>query len=119
MRFGGLFRERSFYQSRAATSAYRGFRRAAAKAGLDVVLKTFYSPIPDLDALPSCTFERTSELPGLAWDLDAQLRYVQEQLAPEMLRFRPPSAANGAPWQYTPSDAYSVADATALYAIVR
>src|SRR4051812_40803724 len=39
MRFGGLFRERSFYQSKAATSAYRGVRRAAAKAGLDIVVK--------------------------------------------------------------------------------
>ena len=49
MRFGGLFRERSFYQSRAARGAYRGLRRGFAKAGLDVVVKTFYSPIPRLN----------------------------------------------------------------------
>src|SRR3954469_20961300 len=32
MRFGGLFRERSFYQSRAARGAYRGLRRGFGKA---------------------------------------------------------------------------------------
>src|SRR4051794_7913471 len=63
MRFGGLFRERSFYQSRAARGAYRGLRRGFAKAGLDVVVKTFYSPIPDLEQLPPGTFERRAPLP--------------------------------------------------------
>lgn len=119
MRFGGLFRERSLYQSRAATSAYRGFRRVMSKAGLQVVVKTFYSPIPDLHALPAGTFERVSELPGLDWDLDAQLRFVQDELGEAMRAFHPPASGNGTRWQYAPSESYSLADATLLYAMVR
>ena len=119
MRFGGLFRERRLYQSRAAVSAYRGFRRVLSKAGLQVVVKTFYSPIPDLEALPPGTFDRVSELPGLEWDLDSQLRFVREQLGPAMREFHPPANADGNPWQYAPSESYSLADATLLYAMIR
>jgi Methyltransferase domain len=119
MRFGGLFRERSFYQSKAATSAYRGVRRAAAKAGLDVVVKTFYSPIPDLDALPPGTFERRSELPGIEWDLDRQLAFVRDELGPAMRAFNPPPSQNGDRFQYAQNPSYTMADATALYAMVR
>jgi hypothetical protein len=118
MRFGGLFRERSFYQSKAATSAYRGVRRAAAKAGLDVVVKTFYSPIPDLDALPPGTFERRSELPGIEWDLDRQLAFVRDELGPAMRAFNPPPSQNGDRFQYAQNPSYTMADATALYAMV-
>jgi hypothetical protein len=119
MRFGGLFRERSFYQSNAAKTAYRGARRAFAKAGLDVVVKTFYSPIPDLDALPPGTFERRSELPGIAWDLDRQLAFVRDELGPAMRAFDPPASPDGNRFQYTPNLSYTMADAKALYAMVR
>src|SRR5918911_3506063 len=94
MRFGGLFRERSFYQSRAARGAYRGLRRGFARAGLDVVVKTFYSPIPDLDQLPAGTFERRAELPGVAFDLDRQLDYVRGLSAP-LAEFRTAVASGG------------------------
>jgi hypothetical protein len=118
MRFGGLFRERSFYQSRAARSAYRGLRRGASKAGLQVVLKTFYSPIPDLDELPRGAFERRSDLPGIGWDLDAQLDEVRGRLGPAMAEFRPPQSSPDR-WQYVPNDSYTVPDAAVLHAMVR
>jgi predicted O-methyltransferase YrrM len=119
MRLGGLFRERNFYQSRAAVSAYRGIRRVLSKAGVQVVAKTFYSPIPDLDALPAGTFERVSELPGIEWDLDAQLRFVHEQLGPAMREFHPPASSNGDRWQYATNESYTLADATLLYGMLR
>jgi hypothetical protein len=119
MRFGGLFRERSFYQSRAARSAYRGLRRGASKAGLQVVLKTFYSPIPELDELPADAFDRRSELPAIGWDLDAQLDEVRTRLGAAMAEFRPPAAAPGDRWQYVPNDSYTVPDAAMLHAMVR
>jgi hypothetical protein len=119
MRFGGLFRERSFYESRAARAAYRGFRKGAAKAGLDVVVKTFYSPIPDLEALPEGTFARRSALAGIDWDLDRQLAFVRDRLGPAMREFDPPAASNGDRWQYGPNPSYPLADAKALYAMVR
>src|SRR4051812_32260850 len=117
MRFGGLFRERSFYQSRAAKTAYRGAPRAVSKAGLAAVVKPFYSPIPDLDALPPGTFERRSELPGIDWDLDRQLAFVRERLGPAMREFDPPPSPDGNRWQYAPNLSYTMADAKALYAM--
>src|SRR4051812_37119284 len=114
MRFGGLFRERNFYQNRAATSAYRGLRRGFAKVGLDVVVKTFYSPIPDLQQLPADSFSRTSELPGTAWDLDAQLEFVRT-LNPALDEFRATDDDSDEAWRYVPNLSYSVADAAVLY----
>jgi|tagenome__1003787_1003787.scaffolds.fasta_scaffold20895579_2 hypothetical protein len=119
MRFGGLFRERSFYQSDAAKTAYRGLRKGFAKVGLDVVVKTFYSPIPDLEQLPPGTFERRSELPGTGWDLDRQLAYVQALREP-LAEFRSVvESSGGEPWRYAPNLSYTEADAAMLYAMVR
>ena len=118
MKFGGLFRERNFYQSKAAKTAYRGLRRGFAKVGLDVVVKTFYSPIPDLDQLPAETFSRTSALPGTGWDLDRQLEFVRT-LRPALEEFRTVMNGGGDPWQYAPNLSYTEADAAVLYAMVR
>jgi hypothetical protein len=118
MRFGGLFRERNFYQSRAAKTAYRGLRRGFAKVGLDVVVKTFYSPIPDLDQLPPGTFSRRSELPGTGWDLDRQLEFVRGLKEP-LAEFRSVVDGGGDPWQYAPNLSYTEADASMLYAMIR
>ena len=46
------------------------------RLGLQVVLKSFYSPIPDLAALPDSTWERRSELAGIHFDLPAQLAFL-------------------------------------------
>ncbi|MEA2383973.1 MAG: hypothetical protein QOH72_3944 [Solirubrobacteraceae bacterium] len=118
MKFGGLFRERNFYQSRAAKSAYRGLRRGFAKVGLDVVMKTFYSPIPDLAQLPAGTFTRRSELPGTGWDLDRQLEFVRSLREP-LAEFRTVVNGSGDPWQYAPNLSYTEADASMLYAMIR
>src|SRR4051812_22004336 len=118
MRFGGLFRERNFYQSDAAKTAYRGLRKGFAKVGLDVVVKTFYSPIPDLDQLPPGTFERKSELPGTGWDLDRQLEFVRSLREP-LGEFRSVVDGGGEPWHYAPNLSYTEADASMLYAMLR
>ena len=118
MRFGGLFRERNFYQSKAAKTAYRGLRKGFAKVGLDVVVKTFYSPIPDLEQLPPGTFTKTSALPGTDWDLDRQLEYVRS-LRPALEEFRSVVNGGGDPWRYAPNLSYTEADASMLYAMIR
>src|SRR4051794_4142087 len=119
MRFGGLFRERSFYQSRAARGAYRGLRRGFAKAGFDIVVKTFSSPIPDLEQLPPGTFERRAELPGVAWDLDRQLAYVQ-RLREQLAEFRAEVATGaGDRYRWASNDSYTEADASMLWAMIR
>jgi len=114
-------RERNFYQSGAAKTAYRGLRKGFAKVGLDVVVKTFYSPIPDLQQLPPGTFERRSELPATGWDLDRQLEFVRSLREP-LAEFRTvvDASANGSdPWRYAPNLSYTEADASMLYAMLR
>jgi predicted O-methyltransferase YrrM len=111
-RLASGFRDRRVYESGAATAAYRGLRRGAARIGLDVVARTFYSPVPDLERLAPGTFDRVSELPGLAWDLDAQLAFLRDRVAPAMAGF-------AAPPGYDPDSAYNAADAAVLYGMLR
>jgi Methyltransferase domain len=120
MRFGGLFRERPLYQSQAAVRAYRALRAIASKVGFDIVLKTFYSPVPHLDELQSGTFNRVSELSGLDWDLDTQLGFVRERLTEPAAEFRPPKEAPGDTLSYAvENQSYSLLDATVAYGMVR
>jgi hypothetical protein len=120
MRFGGFFRTRELYKSDWAVRIYRGLRHVASALGLQVVLKTFYSPIPALDEIPSGTFERVSPLAGIDFDLDAQLRWLSAEIAAPMKEFRPLHAGNGAARQYAVGTAsYPQLDATVLYGMIR
>jgi Methyltransferase domain len=120
LRFGGLFRERLLHESRVAILGYRGLRAAAAKAGLDLVLRTFYSPVPHLDELRPGTFDRVSELPGVHWDLDSQIRFVDERLAQPMGEFRPPDTMPEGSHTYAiDNPSYSILDAAIAYGMIR
>jgi len=108
MDLGAFLRARRFYESPVAIRAYGALRAVASKLGLQVVLKTFYSPIPDLATLPEDTFDRAVGLPGIDWDLDAQLGRLRETLVPF------------APDRYSPANpSYALLDATVLYGVVR
>jgi Methyltransferase domain len=117
--FGGFFRERRLYQSRWAIRGYRALRRVAERAGLQVVLKTFYSPIPELDKLPPGFFARVGELPGIDLDLDRQLVFLRERLAGPMAEFDPPPTSAERHRFAADNPSYSRLDASVLYAMVR
>jgi hypothetical protein len=108
MNLGAFLRARRFEQSPAAVRAYAALRSVASRLGFQVVLKTFYSPIPDLATLPPDTFDRPVGLPGVHWDLDAQLERLSGVLAP----FQPDRYDPGNP-------SYAPLDATVLYGVVR
>src|SRR4051794_36144013 len=120
MQFGGFFREHRFYERREAVWAYRTARRLASMLGLQVVLKTFYSPIPDIDRLPRAVFDRRSSMAGIGFDLDRQLAFV-EGLRPAMDEFRPPAAAapDTPPRYVSDNPSYGLLDATVLYGVMR
>ena len=120
MDFGGFFRERRFYESPTAIRAYRALRRGAEAVGLQVVLKTFYSPIPELGRLPADWWDRVDDLPGIDLGLDRQLDFVEQRLTEPMAEFEPPAQATGDRFQYAlDSPSYPGLDAAVLYAIVR
>jgi hypothetical protein len=120
LRFEGLFRERPLHESRVVILAYRVLRTIGAKAGLDVLLRTFYSPVPHLDELPPGVFDRVSELPGLRWDLDAQVGFVRETVSRRANEFHPPLTSPSGSSQYAiENPSYSLLDATVHYGMIR
>jgi hypothetical protein len=52
-------------------------RRLARGGGVDLVRRNFYSPVPDVERLPSDTFARRSAMRGIELDLDASVGYLQ------------------------------------------
>ncbi len=69
--------------------AYKALQAGAGRVGLQVVPKNYYSPIPDLDALPAGAFDRRSALRGIHFDLDEQVAWIERHLADAMREFDP------------------------------
>jgi hypothetical protein len=90
-----------------------------AMLGLQVVVKSFYSPIPDLNRIPESAWERESELAGIHFDLDQQLGYL-DGLRKYLAEFRPAEQASGGSDSYfLENGSYGRVDADILYATVR
>jgi hypothetical protein len=116
---GSSIRRRRLWSSPMAVKGYGLARGAAERLGLQVVLKTYYSPIPDLAQLPEGIWEARDPLRGIGFDLDAQMAFVESDLAPHIsgLAWATDVAGGHA---YEPSnDSYPLADARVLYAMVR
>jgi hypothetical protein len=116
---GSSIRRRRLWSSALAVKGYRLARAAAERLGLQLVLKTYYSPIPDLSHLPPGVWERRDPLRGIDFDLDAQMSFVESELAAHVraLAWGEGVAREHA---YDPSnDSYPVPDARVLYAITR
>ncbi len=100
--------------------AFRALRAGADRIGLQVVPKTFYSPIPDLRGIDPGIWNRRSELPGIEFDLDAQVAWLDDQLAEAMQEFAPPEQPTGRQDEYTlANDSYGRVGADVLHAVVR
>lgn len=94
--------------------------RAAARLGLHVVPRHYYSPVADLAELAAtrARWARPSAMPGVEWDLEAQERCLREICAP----WRGEYAANeayraGVAGGFGPG--YGPVEAQALHAAVR
>jgi len=107
-------------RSASAIRAYGGARRLADRLGIQFLVKSFYSPIPDLRALPQDVFERRSALSGLDLALDRQAELVEGELAPYLGEFDPPEQPTCDPGEFhLANDSYPPVDADLLYALVR
>ena len=114
----GNIRITDLHHSRLAIAAYGAFRRGLSALGLQVVVKSFYSPIPDVVKLQASLWERRSDLAGIVLDLDQQLRFLKRELAPYVDEFRPPGDSEGRGFQLE-NPSYGSGDAELLYAMIR
>jgi hypothetical protein len=102
------------------TSAGRAARALVGRAGFDLVRRTFYSPIPDLEALPTEVWTRQSDLPAVNFHVQAGLEFVKRELADYVAEYAPPRQPTGDPRDYyLDNDLYESGDAELLYAMIR
>ena len=116
---GSSIRRRRLWSSPAAVKGYRLAREAAERLGLQLVLKTYYSPIPDLSNLSAGVWDERDPLRGIDFDLDAQIGFVESQLG-EHIKALSWAKDVGTGHAYDPgNDSYSLPDARVLYAMTR
>jgi Methyltransferase domain len=114
---GSTIRRRRLWSSGLAVRGYALARRAAERVGLQLVLKTYYSPIPDLSTLPDEVWQERDPLRGIELDLDAQAETLERRLSHWLTEFSPAGADGHA---YEEGNAsYPLPDARLLYAMVR
>lgn len=118
MDLGARIRESKLYERRAAITAYRWLRRLAGRVGVDFLVRTFYSPIPALDQLPSDIFDRRASLTGVTWDTAEQLNFLKADLGAFVAEFAAQPESIAHPYT-TRNPSYGVLDAAVLYAMVR
>jgi hypothetical protein len=96
--------------------AISGLGVAAGRLGRRLVKDDFYSPLPDLDALPP--EDLRSAMAGIRFDSVEQLRYLSEALGPYLGELDIPDAGVAGEL-YLRNGFYEAGDAETLYAIVR
>jgi Methyltransferase domain len=114
----GNLRLSDLHRSRLAVGAYGALRRGLDRAGVQVVAKSFYSPIPDLRQVPDSVWERRSDLAGIAFDAGRQLRFIEQNLKPFVDEFHGPGPDDAPPYSFE-NGSYGRMDAETLYSVVR
>jgi hypothetical protein len=116
---GTAVRERRLWDMRAAVRAYSLARSIAERLGLQIILKTYYSPIPDLRALPAATWSQPDPMRGIEFDLDAQLAFLEQELAVSLQEFAPDETVGEIHRYDRDNPSYPLPDARLLFALVR
>ena len=88
-------------------------RRIGQPLHMDIVPRNYYSPIPDIAALPESVWSEPSSMSGLDWDLDAQLEFARRELADEIRGWTPPEGFD------LDNPTYGSVDAEILYGMIR
>lgn len=86
----------------------------------DFVRRDYYSPLPDLSALPPGFWERKSEVLGLDLEVDAGMAFIERDLAPYVAELDLPRDSPSRPGVfYLKNGCFESVDAELLYAMVR
>ena len=93
-------------------------RAVVGHLGFDVLRRSYYSPVPDVDGLPADVWSRRSPMAGVPFDTATQLDYLQNVLAAYIGDFTPPTIP-GAPKSFYDNTTYASVDAEVLWAMIR
>jgi hypothetical protein len=94
--------------------------RPVRRAGFDLEVRSFYSPIPDVETIPEAFWGRRSSMPGIDFDLQRQIAYVERELSQHAFEFRPSSTQDGEHLVFDPNNGlFQGQDAALLFAMIR
>jgi hypothetical protein len=103
----------------AAFAQGRGWHLARV-AEYDLVRRDYYSPIPNLGALPADVWLRKSPMAGIDFDTASQIRWAEKTLSSAIAEFSAPAHGTyGAGAYYYENRSFEYGDAEIAYAIVR
>jgi hypothetical protein len=90
-------------------------------ASSELVQRSYYSPLPDIDRFATDPWAGPAELPGVDLRVELALSLLSNELRPFLEQFRPPLGPDDAPPGafYIRNGSYESVDAESLYAIVR
>ena len=94
-------------------------RAIADRLSLQVMLKTYYSPIPDLRGLPTETWSEADPMRGIDFDLDAQVTFLKQDLAGLLTNFAPDGAVVPSYRYEDDNPSFPLPDTRTLFALVR
>jgi Methyltransferase domain len=89
------------------------------KGMYDIVRRTFYSPVPNLERLPEGIWERRGALGGVDLRVEAAIELIEGELAPSIREFDVPDTLEGPGRFYLHNENYESGDAELLYALIR
>jgi hypothetical protein len=113
------FGRRRLVASARALAERRGWHLAPA-SGYDLVPRSYYSPVPDLERLPESFWSTRSSMPGIHFDTAEQLAWAEERLAPFIAEFDAPATGRyGSGSYFYENRSFEYGDAEIAYSMVR
>jgi hypothetical protein len=116
---GTTIRQRHLWESRAVVLAYSLIRKMAEYLGMQLMLKTYYSPIPDLHKLPADIWNKCDPMRGIDFDLDTQTDFLETRLSQLLEEFKPDETVDVNYRYEVDNSSYPPPDARILFALVR
>ncbi len=98
----------------------RLLKRASARLGFELVPRSYYSPLPDLESLDGEVWDRRSPLSGVEFDTLAQIEFAERELREYVIEADFPRQGRWGDGRFhLDNRSYETVDAEVLYAMVR
>ena len=95
-------------------------QRSVWRLGFDLVRRHYYSPIPDLAALPAAVWSRESDLAAVDFDPAAGLDFLRQRTGSNISEYDPPAGQlDDQRTFFLNNGLYESVDAETLYAMIR